>query len=64
MSIHTSRIFYYRGITKKYSNFAFVTQTNNTIPVPISKYLKNYNFYNRNKKINVSGFQTFPWNNN
>ena len=63
MTIHTSRIFYYRGIPKNYSNFAFVAQANNTIPVPISKYLRNYDFYNRNKRIQINGSQTFPWNN-
>ena len=47
MAIHTSAIFYRRGIPNTYNNFAFVTQTNNTVISPISRYLRGYNFYNR-----------------
>ena len=63
MPIHTSRIFYRRGIPNTYNNFAFVAQANNTIPVPISSYLKNYNFYNRNITNSTSGYNTLPWRN-
>jgi len=48
MGIHTSAIFYRRGVPNNYNNFAFVAQANNTVVVPISKYLKTYKFYNRN----------------
>jgi hypothetical protein len=48
MAIRTSAIFYGRGIPKNCNNFAFVAQTNNTVVVPLNKYLKNYQFYNRN----------------
>ena len=48
MGIHTSAIFYRRGVPDNYNNFAFVAQANNTVVVPISKYLKTYKFYNRN----------------
>ncbi len=48
MGIHTSAIFYRRGIPNNHNNFAFVAQANNTVVVPISKYLKTYKFYNRN----------------
>jgi hypothetical protein len=59
MAIHTSAITYRRGIPNGYSNFFFVTQTNNIIPVPISKYLQGYQFYNRNI-INPSNYR-WPW---
>jgi len=48
MGIHTSAIFYRRGVPNNYNNFAFVAQANNTVVVPIGKYLKTYKFYNRN----------------
>ena len=48
MGIHTSAIFYRRGVPDNYNNFAFVAQANNTVVVPISQYLKTYKFYNRN----------------
>ena len=48
MGIHTSAIFYRRGVPNNNNNFAFVAQANNTVVVPISKYLKTYNFYNSN----------------
>jgi hypothetical protein len=59
MAIHTSAITYRRGIPNGYSNFFFVTQTNNIIPVPISKYLQGYQFYNRNI-MNPSKYR-WPW---
>ena len=48
MAIHTSAITYKRGIPNGYNNFFLVSQANNTIPIPMSKYLRNYSFYNRN----------------
>ena len=48
MAIHTSAITYRRGIPNGYNNFYFVAQANNTIPAPMSLYLRGYNFYNRN----------------
>jgi hypothetical protein len=48
MAIHTSAITYRRGIPNNYVNFYLVSQANNTIPVPMSLYLRNYSFYNRN----------------
>ena len=48
MGIRTSAIFYRRGIPNNYNNFAFVADANNTVIVPIGKYLKTYNFFNRN----------------
>jgi hypothetical protein len=48
MAIHTSAITYTRGLPKNYNNFFFVAQANNTIISPLSIYLKNYSFYNRN----------------
>lgn len=61
MAIHTSRVFYSRGIPTSYKNFAFVAQANYTIPSPMSSYLKGYVFYNRNITNNVSGYLTLPW---
>lgn len=48
MAIHTSAITYKRGIPNGYTNFFFVAQANNSIPTPMSLYLKKYEFYNRN----------------
>ena len=49
MAIHTSAIIYTRGVPKNYkSNFFFTAQANNAIVHPITSYLRNYNFYNRN----------------
>ena len=48
MAIHTSAITYTRGLPKNYNNFFFVAQANNTIISPLSKYIKGYQFYNRN----------------
>jgi hypothetical protein len=59
MAIHTSAITYRRGIPNGYNNFFFVAQANNIIPVPMDKYLKGYNFYNRNV-INRSR-NRWPW---
>ena len=63
MAIHTSAIFYRRGIPNNYNNFAFVAQANNVIPAPLSLYIRNFKFYNRNITPFTSGFQTFPWRN-
>ena len=48
MAIRTSAITYRRGIPKGYNNFYLVSQANNTIPSPMSLYIKGFNFYNRN----------------
>ncbi len=48
MAIHTSAITYRRGIPNNYVNFYLVSQANNNIPAPMSLYLRNYSFYNRN----------------
>lgn len=61
MAIHTSRIFYSRGVPKNYNNFAFVAQTNNTIPAPMGSYLRGFQFYNRNV-INTNVVRIYPWN--
>jgi hypothetical protein len=64
MAIHTSAIFYSRGINpKSYNakNFAFVAQTNNTIISPMNKYMRGYNFYNRTV-INTTASK-LVWNN-
>jgi hypothetical protein len=63
MAIRTSAIFYRRGVPNSYHNFAYVLQTNNTVVVPIHKYLQNYKFYNRNV-INKNVRQAlYPWSN-
>lgn len=59
MAIHTSAITYRRGIPNNHTNFYFVAQTNNVIPVPIGLYLRGFNFYNRNI-INPSR-NRWPW---
>ena len=51
MAIHTSAIFYRRGIPNSYNNFAFVAQANNTIPSPLSVYVRNFQFYNNNIQV-------------
>jgi hypothetical protein len=63
MAIRTSAIFYRRGVPDSYKSFAFVSQANNTVVVPISRYLKGYQFYNRNAAVATSGFRTLPWRN-
>ena len=62
MAIHTSAITYRRGIPNGYNNFYFVAQANNTIPAPMSLYIKGFNFYNRNISYAVNGRQVYPWN--
>ena len=61
MAIHTSAITYRRGIPNNYVNFYFVAQANNVIPIPMSSYLKEYKFYNRNI-INPTR-NRWPWMN-
>ena len=61
MAIHTSAIFYRRGIPDSYKNFAFVSQANNTVISPMSIYLRNFHFYNRNISYSINGYQTLPW---
>ncbi len=63
MAIHTSAITYSRGIPKHYTNFFFVAQANNIIPVPIRKYVAQNTFYNRNIVNSVSRRNTYPWRN-
>ena len=60
MAIHTSAITYTRGVPKTYNNFFFVAQANNTIPVPISSYIRGYQFTNRNV-VNTSNRNRWPW---
>jgi len=60
MAIHTSAITYTRGIPKNYTNFFFVAQANNTIPSPMSNYVKGYSFYNRNV-TNTNVMRIYPW---
>ncbi len=60
MAIHTSSIFYRRGIPNTYNNFAFVAQANNQIISPMSSYLKGYTFYNRTVS-NTNVKRPFPW---
>jgi hypothetical protein len=63
MTIRTSAIFYGRGVPKNANNFAFVAQTNNTVTVPMSKYLRQFQFVNRNIiNMNVKGAR-YPWGN-
>jgi hypothetical protein len=58
MAIHTSSITYRRGIPNNYNNFYLVVQANNVIISPMSKYLKNYSFYNRNI---TNKTYSWPW---
>ena len=60
MAIHTSAITYRRGIPNGYNNFYFVAQANNTVLSPMSKYLKGYQFYNRN--VTNSSYYRWTWN--
>lgn len=60
MPISTSANTYRRGVPNNYNNFFFAAQANNTIPVPIKKYLRGYSFVNRNY---TNPKRTFPWNN-
>lgn len=59
MAIHTSAITYRRGVPNNYNNFYLVVQANNIIPAPMSIYLKNYQFYNRN--VPPSSNYRWPW---
>ena len=61
MAIHTSRVFYRRGISNQYNNFAFVAQANYAIIAPMALYLRGYQFYNRAPKTITSGYMTLPW---
>lgn len=65
MAIKTSAIFYGRGVPKNRTSngFAFVAQTNNTVISPLSKYIRTYNFYNRNY-INTNVRRGLLFNNN
>jgi hypothetical protein len=59
MAIHTSAITYRRGVPNAYNNFYFVTQANNVIPSPMSRYLYGYQFHNRN--VMTSSNYRWPW---
>ena len=59
MAIHTSAITYRRGVPDNYNNFYFIAQANNTIPSPMSSYLRGFQFYNRN--INPSSNYRGSW---
>jgi hypothetical protein len=48
MGVRTSAITYRRGIPNTYNNFYFISQANNVIPAPMSRYINGYQFYNRN----------------
>ena len=61
MAIHTSANTYTRGIPKNYTNFFFVAQTNNIIPVPLRKYIRYNSLYNRNIVNNGPRRLTYPW---
>jgi len=62
MAIRTSAITYSRGIPKNYNNFFFVAQANNSVVQPMTLYIKNYQFYNRNIAT-TGGFRTMNWRN-
>ena len=60
MAIRTSAITYSRGVPKNFkSSFFFGAQSNNAIVHPITSYLRNYSFYNRNI-VNPSRGR-WPW---
>jgi hypothetical protein len=59
MGIHTSAITYRRGIPNNYVNFYLVSQANNVIPSPMSRYINGYQFYNRN--ISNLARNRWPW---
>jgi hypothetical protein len=61
MAIHTSAITYSRGVPNNNHGFFFAAQANNTIPYPMSRYLRNYNFYNRNIWNNSNPRNRWPW---
>lgn len=61
MAIHTTSNTYTRGVPKNYTNFFFVAQTNNIIPVPLNKYLRQNTLYNRNIVNSVNRRNTYPW---
>jgi len=60
MAIHTSAITYTRGLPSGYNNFFYVAQANNTVIRPMSKYMKTFNFYNRNV-VNTTRLSRWPW---
>lgn len=62
MAIHTSSNTYSRGVPKNqmYNAFFLTAQANNTIPVPMSKYLARYSFYNRNA-VNTTNQKKYLW---
>jgi len=62
MAIHTSANFYRRGIPNTYAGFSLVAQSNNVIPAPMGRYLRGFNFYNR-QIVNTRFMRPWPWNN-
>ena len=64
MAIHTSANTYSRGIKNVYSNytnFFFVAQSNNIIPVPNRSFLNYNSLTNRNFVNSISRRNTYPW---
>jgi len=62
MPIRTTANTYTRGVPKgQQAGFFYAAQSNNTVCVPMHKYLANHNFYNR--QILTSSRRIFPWNN-
>jgi len=63
MAISTSANTYRRGLPNNYNNFFYVSQANNTIISPMSKYLRGYQFFYRNVSNVTSGRRALVWNN-
>ena len=61
MAIHTSAITYRRGVPNNYTGFFFVAQANNTIPAPMSKFIRGHSFYNRNIWNRTNPQNLWPW---
>ena len=60
MGVRTSAIAYTRGVPKQnQANFFLMAQSNYNVVVPISKYLNNYSFYNRNVVPNLRRLYTW-----
>jgi hypothetical protein len=60
MGVRTSAITYSRGIPKEnQANFFYNAQSNYNVVVPMSKYLQNYSFYNRNVVPNLPKLYTW-----
>ena len=60
MGVRTSAIAYTRGVPKQnQANFFLMAQSNYNVVVPISKYLNNYSFINRNIVPNLRRLYTW-----